>query len=440
MSSPPLADSQFPAELTEAELAQLATYDTAPENDSPFYKHFDAEARSAQKSWRWLFRASAFLLLFVSISSAITGLGPWLLAQQWLPATRPPADRLRLLDGTGVSLTLFALALEVGLQWYWRRQLQPWALTRDRAEILRGIVWRYLLNLPLVDYPVASQLAASTDGDWQRVMRDFAPAVTPAASGLATEVPPRLTYWRQRFHALSPAGRLQAYATGRLATQHNYFAKRAGELTASARWWSRMGYGLLLLALGCNGVRLVAIVQNWPLTMTFFNFNFSLVLIGGVALVKAYTETEDFEPLAARYRRMAGELQQRQASLPSAPVSEVELRQFVLATEQLLRDETSEWTVRRSGEQPARAGSHVYIGFVGKQRLPGGDEPLRATLETVLTSLEQEFAGQSLFPATVIVSCMRSYPTCGAGFIILWISKRASGRGNAKCLLSTVRC
>lgn len=157
-----------------------------------------------------------------------------------------------------------------------------------------------------------------------------------------------------------------------------------------------MGYGLLLLALFWNGVRLVAIVQNWPLTMTFFNFNFSLVLIGGVALVKAYTETEDFEPLAARYRRMAGELQQRQASLPSAPVSEVELRQFVLATEQLLRDETSEWTVRRSGEQPARAGSHLYIGFVGKRRLPGGDEPLRATLETVLTSLEQEFVGQSL--------------------------------------------
>lgn len=174
-------------------------------------------------------------------------------------------------------------------------------------------------------------------------------ATEEGVSALPVEEPAELIAWRQRLTTLPAASRLHAYVQARLLTQKQYFLRRAEELATSARRWGYIGNGLLGLTVLWNGVRLLAIVQNWPLAIAFFNFNFSLVIIGGVALVRTYVEIEDLNPLAARYYRIDRELRARLNNLPLAPVSEAALQQFVFATEQLLRDETTEWTERRGG-------------------------------------------------------------------------------------------
>nr|GEZ24047.1 hypothetical protein [Tanacetum cinerariifolium] len=380
-----------PATLSTTEIAQLTAYTTAPETHSPHFRHFDAAAQQAQRGWQRLFLKSVFLLLFISLSSAVTGLGPWLVAQRYLRATS-----LRLFDGIGVGLTLLGVVLEVGLQLYWRRQLTPWASTRDRAEALRSAVWLYLFSLPFTTGASLSLRQLDIDQAWRHLVQDLAGASTPPLA-LAEEPTDELRAWRQRLQAVRPAEQLRVYRAARLNTQRQYFLRRARELRVAARRWNRVGYALLALALLWNLTRLTAIGLNWPLTMLFFNFNFFLVIIGSVALVKAYLEAEDTEPLAARYQRIADKLNLHNAGQAVAPLTPQGFRDFVLQAERILRDETTEWTARR-GEQPGPAtpATSVTIGFVGKRRLPAGEAPLRAALATVFNALESEFAGSEL--------------------------------------------
>ena len=350
---PTLPSPKLPANhLTTTELATLADDLTSPEMKSPHFKQFDEAAQQAQKKWRGLFRWSVYFLLFISFFSAATGLGPWLVTKGLLSAE---PRILRLFDGSGVALTVLGVALEVGLQLYWRRRLAPWVLTRHHAETLRSAVWLYLFDLPLSATGRAAP-AAQADAAWQQWVAALAAAdqrqltasgrSLPPLPTLAAEPTQELRDLRNRLRQVGLDEKLRAYCAARLSSQRKYFVGRVEELRKKARFWHYFSYGILVVAFGWNLVRLLAIVLNWSSSISFFNFNFFLVLIGGAGLVKAYIETEGLEPLAARYQLMGDALTAQRQQCPQAPVSADTFLRFITESERILRAETTEWTTR----------------------------------------------------------------------------------------------
>jgi len=338
--------------LAPTELAALAAELNCPETKSPHFKQFDKAAQQAQKQWRALFRWSVFFLLVVSLCSAATGLGPWLVTQKVLSAD---PRTLQLYEGIGVALTMLGVALEVGLQLSWRRRLTPWVHTRQHAETLRSAVWLYLLDLPLspAGHPVP---AAPTDAAWQQWVANLAAAEQrqlgssgrprPTLPASEVEPTPELRALRNRLRQVGLNEKFEAYCLTRLSSQRTYFIERAEQLRRKAQFWRYFSYGILLVAFGWNSFRLVAIVENWVSVISFFNFNLFLVLIGSAGLVKAFVETEGLEPLAARYQQMSDALAVRQQQCPPAPVTPDVFQFFITESERILREETTGWTSR----------------------------------------------------------------------------------------------
>ncbi|MDF7814183.1 SLATT domain-containing protein [Hymenobacter sp. YC55] len=338
--------------LPPAELAALTDELSCPETKSPHFKVFDAAAQQAQKQWRALFRWSVFFLLVVSLCSAATGLGPWLVTQNVLSAD---PRVIRLFDAIGVALTMLGVALEVGLQVYWRRRLTPWVLTRQHAETLRSAAWLYVLDLPL---PPGGQPvpAAPADAAWQQWVANLVAAEQrqlnpggrpqPTLPAVEVEPTPELRAQRNRLRQVGLDDKLGVYCVARLDSQRTYFEKRAEQLRRKAQFWRYVSYGILLAAFGWNSLRLLAIVENWPTVMSFFNFNLFLVIIGSAGLVKAFVETEGLEPLAARYQHMSAALAARRRQCPLAPVTSDVFQFFITESERLLREETTTWSSR----------------------------------------------------------------------------------------------
>lgn len=357
-----------------------------PESASPLFKHFDKEAGQAQKRWHEKFTGSLYALGAIALLSTVAGISSWLKKLfTWSDETT------RWFDIVVVILAIAAVGLELFYQRKLKKQRNSWTSARGKAESIRGLVWFYLFDLRVPSAITDSRSARVDDNEWKQIIHNRTSGIGDATGTSEVEPTQALIDLRLQAQQLSLEEKLRHYVKYRIDNQRNYFLKQANRHKKRLKRFHFLINLLLIVAIIWGVVRVIFTLMNSKNGILFFNsLNFFPFLVTLIALLKAYIESEDIEPLSERYLEMARRIgRYKETSSPSS-VSAISFEQFVHDSELILHEETAEWSTRHS-EPPVRS---ISIGFVGKRRLPS-EEALRDALQEVFDKLEDEFPGRN---------------------------------------------
>jgi hypothetical protein len=211
-----------------------------------------------------------------------------------------------------------------------------WTQDRAKAEQIRSEIWFYLFNIRSEN----NESGCYSEGEFEQYIDQLKPFVW---HGYLVNMS-RLISLKQRILNYSLAQKKEYYLKYRLSDQLSYFRKKRTELRNKLLLYKSVIYIMLTVSLIWGSLNIIGEFYSMP----NYIVNFSLIgmLVGFIALISTYSESNNTKEMEFKYQQMQDGLET--VIEKSESISDPEhFDSFVLDSEIYLRSQNKEWSLKR---------------------------------------------------------------------------------------------
>jgi hypothetical protein len=291
----------------------------------PVFSHLDSTASFYQNKWKKRLKAGIIILAVIAFFDAFVT-SPDYFFGGYGSFVRMSALMISM---AGVFITLH-------LQLSDKTSLSQWTNSRARAEQIRSEIWFYLFNI----WSENNRFGPYGEGEFQSYIKKVKPH---SWHGHIVNLE-KLTGLKQMAVRLTVPEKTGFYKRYRLDDQLSYFRKKRDYFKRRLTLYNSATYLFLIISITYGALKIMAEFYTLPAFIS--DFSPLGLMIGFIALVSSYSESNNSKEMEYKYRQMAEGIETLSAGSESIR-TESGFALFVKQCETFLRTQNNEWSIKK---------------------------------------------------------------------------------------------
>ncbi|TVR28723.1 MAG: hypothetical protein EA390_11310 [Balneolaceae bacterium] len=291
----------------------------------PVFSELDKSASYHQKKWRERFIAGLIILGVILFFDGFSNIPDNLFGGY--------SSIVRII---AVVISMIGVFVTLQLRLSDKTSFGQWTQDRAKAEQIRSEIWFYMFNIRSEN----NETGCYSESEFERYIDHLKPFVW---HGYQINLS-RLIGLKQRALTFSLSQKKEYYNRYRLSDQLSYFNKKRTDLRNKLLLYKSVTYLFLTLSLVWGTLNIIG--EFYTLPVYIVDISLIGMLVGFIALISTYSESNNTKEMEFKYQQMAeglGTLLEKHDAIGD----DANFNAFVLKSETYLRSQNKEWSLKR---------------------------------------------------------------------------------------------